>query len=80
MNIEEKIILCIKETTKREVEADTNLESLGLDSLDKVEICYAVEEDFGIVIPDEAIEQWQTVQDLINTTTTTTAIGIHGNG
>lgn len=78
MNIEEKIILCIKETTKREVEADTNLESLGLDSLDKVEICYAVEEDFGIVIPDEAIEQWQTVQDLINTTTT--AIGIHGNG
>jgi len=41
------------------------LNSLGADSLDLVEITMAVEEDFGIDIPDEEAERLLTVQDWI---------------
>lgn len=39
-------------------------EDLGADSLDLVEIIMAVEEEFGIDIPDEHAEKLQTVQQL----------------
>jgi len=42
------------------------LEDLGADSLDIVELVMAVEEEFKIEIPDEAVENLRTVQDLIN--------------
>lgn len=41
------------------------LNSLGADSLDLVEITMAVEEEFGIDIPDEEAEKLLTVQDWI---------------
>lgn len=42
-----------------------NLEHLGADSLDWVEIIMATEEEFGIDIPDAAAETLKTVQDAI---------------
>ena len=48
------------------VEMDTNLmKDLSADSLDAVEIIMAIEEDFGIEIPDEDAENFQTVADLV---------------
>jgi len=38
---------------------------LGADSLDKVEIIMALEEKFGIEIPDEDAEKIQTVQEIV---------------
>lgn len=38
---------------------------LGADSLDLVEICMAMEEDFDIEIPDEDVENAKTVKQLI---------------
>jgi len=38
---------------------------LGLDSLDAVEVVMAVEEEFGIEIPDEEADAIQTVQQAI---------------
>jgi len=42
-------------------------EDLGADSLDKVEIIMAIDEQFHIDIPDEAAERVSTVGDLLET-------------
>ena len=48
------------------VTIDTNLmKDLEADSLDAVEIIMAIEEEFGIEIPDEDAEKFQTVNDLV---------------
>ncbi|MGB3308873.1 MAG: acyl carrier protein [Nodosilinea sp.] len=39
---------------------------LGADSLDTVELVMALEEEFGVEIPDEAAERIATVQDAVN--------------
>ena len=41
------------------------IEDLGADSLDTVELVMALEEEFGIEIPDEGAEKIQTVGDAI---------------
>ncbi|PZU07709.1 acyl carrier protein [Sphingomonas sp.] len=41
------------------------LDDLGGDSLDVVELVMALEEEFGITIPDEDVERIATVQDAI---------------
>ena len=46
--------------------ADTNLmKDLEADSLDAVEIIMGIEEEFGIEIPDDEAEKFQTVGDLV---------------
>ena len=42
-------------------------EDLGMDSLDHVEVTMAVEEEFGISIPDERANAWRTVRDIVAT-------------
>ena len=41
------------------------IEDLGADSLDTVELIMALEEEFGIEIPDEEAEKIVTVKDAI---------------
>jgi len=41
------------------------LDDLGADSLDIVELIMALEERFGIAIPDEDVEKIQTVADAV---------------
>ncbi|HOR94379.1 MAG TPA: acyl carrier protein [Spirochaetota bacterium] len=42
------------------------VDDLGADSLDTVELVMALEEEFGIEIPDEDAEKLLTVEDVIN--------------
>ena len=50
-----------------EIKNDSNIaEELGADSLDLVEILMSLEDEFGISIPDEAIPQIKTVDDIVN--------------
>lgn len=42
------------------------IEDLGADSLDIVELVMAMEEEFGIEIPDEEAEKIQTVKDAVD--------------
>jgi acyl carrier protein len=42
------------------------IEDLGADSLDIVELVMALEEEFGIDIPDEDAEKMKTVGDAMN--------------
>lgn len=49
----------------REVVPDARiLDDLGADSLDVVELVMALEEAFGIVVPDEAIKGMSTIGDV----------------
>ena len=41
------------------------MEDLGADSLDTVELVMALEEEFGIEVPDEQAEKLQSVGDVI---------------
>jgi acyl carrier protein len=42
------------------------IDDLGADSLDIVELVMAMEEEFGIEIPDEDAEKLKTVSDVCN--------------
>ena len=42
------------------------IEDLGADSLDTVELVMALEESFGLEIPDEEAEKIKTVGDTVN--------------
>lgn len=49
------------------IELATNIaDDLSADSLDVVEILMNIEDEFGIEIPDEAIEEIRTVSDLVS--------------
>jgi acyl carrier protein len=43
----------------------TFIEDLGADSLDTVELVMALEEEFGLEIPDDEAEKLQSVGDVI---------------
>ena len=45
---------------------DTNIaKDLGADSLDVVELLMAIDDEFGIEIPDDEIENIKTIGDLV---------------
>ena len=48
------------------VESASFIDDLGADSLDTVELVMAVEEEFGVVIPDDDAEKILTVKDAIS--------------
>ncbi len=41
------------------------IEDLGADSLDIVDLVMTIEEELGVEVPDEAIEQIRTVGDVV---------------
>ena len=60
------IIIDQLQVDESEVTMDTNLmKDLSADSLDALEIIMAIEEEYGIEIPDEDAETFQTVGDLV---------------
>jgi len=71
----------VKEIIAKELEVDAKqlspeakfIEDLGADSLDIVELVMALEEEFGIDIPDEDADKLRTVGDALNYLKTQTA-------
>ncbi len=47
------------------LQPEATIESLGLDSLDKIEFLFALEKEFKIKIPDRGVT-FRSVQDIIN--------------
>jgi len=55
----------VDDSTK--VDKDSSfLNDLGLDSLDQVELVMAVEDEFTIEIPDDDLEKFHSVQEVVN--------------
>ncbi len=49
-----------------EITMETDIaEDLGADSLDVVEMLMTIEEDFGIVVPDDDVMAFKTVGDVV---------------
>ena len=69
MVLETIAAIIAKELNKKaeDIKMETRLvEDLGADSLDAVEIMFALEEKFGLEIDDDAALQMKTVGDLVN--------------
>ena len=68
MNTQEKVIDIIKDTLKfddKEITPTMDLfKDLGVDSLDAVELVMALEEEFGVQIPDEELPKLNTVENI----------------
>ena len=68
-NIQEKVTEIIVEqlgVSADQVRPESKMiEDLGADSLDAVELVMAVEEEFGIEVPDEEAEKLVSVGDII---------------
>lgn len=47
------------------IKSDTSLSKAGIDSLEMMSVFLAIEEKFGIKIPDEDIDALDTVDDII---------------
>lgn len=69
-NIEAKVKEIIAEKAEcdvSDVKEQTNLEeTLGMDSLDRVELIMEIEKEFGITIPDDNAENAITTKDCVD--------------
>ena len=67
--IEQRVIRCISRSTGipvSEITADSHLEGdLVLDSLDRPSVVMDVEDEFGVELPDDALENVETVRELV---------------
>ena len=65
----EKIVAMLADqlgADESDITMDTNIaKDLGADSLDVVELLMAIDDEFGIEIPDEEIENIKTIGDLV---------------
>ena len=63
-----KIVAIVASTTRRAPEAlrlDAALDELGIDSLDRINILFELENAFNIDIPDEEARSIQTIKDIV---------------
>jgi acyl carrier protein len=69
MSVDDRVKEIIAEqlgVKKEEIKAESSfIDDLGADSLDTVEVVMALEEEFGIEIPDEDAEKITTVGEAI---------------
>ncbi len=69
MSVEKKVKEIVAEQLGKDSSEVTNeasfIDDLGADSLDIVELVMAMEDEFGIEIPDEEAEKIKTVKDVI---------------
>ena len=69
MNLEQRVSEIIVEqlgVSRDDIEAESSfIDDLGADSLDLVELVMAMEEEFGVEIPEEDSEKLQTFADAV---------------
>jgi acyl carrier protein len=67
-NLSQRVIKVIAETQKlpaEKVTIDSTFEELGIDSLDGVNILFALESEFNVNIPDEGVQGIRSVRDSV---------------
>lgn len=64
----EKLNRILNEITKKdnEINLNTQLKSIGIDSLEKVELQIMIEEEYDITLDDSKFDFVETVRDLLN--------------
>jgi acyl carrier protein len=59
------IIASVKGTAPETIKPESTLESLGMDSLDKINMLFELEGEFDIDIPDEEAHNITTVSQIV---------------
>jgi acyl carrier protein len=68
MTVENRVIELIakeKNLDPADISLDSTLESLGVDSLDAINLVFELEEQYGISIPDEGALGIETVRQIV---------------
>jgi len=68
-NVTEEVLDVIAETQRiprEKVTAEARFEELGMDSMDAVNILFALEDKFDITIPDEEAKKIRSIRDVVN--------------
>jgi acyl carrier protein len=60
-----KVIAASKRIPEDRVTVDSSFEELGIDSMDAVEILFALENEFDISIPDEEAKNARNVRQMV---------------
>ena len=60
-----ELIASSKNIPPSSVTMDSTFDELQIDSLDKINLSFAVEEAFGIEIPDDSLNSLNTVGDIV---------------
>jgi acyl carrier protein len=61
-----KTIASAQRIPVEKVKIDSTFEELGIDSMDGVNILFALENEFNITIPDEAAKQIRSIQEMVD--------------
>jgi acyl carrier protein len=68
-NIEQRVIRVIAETQKispESIDVNKTFEELKIDSLDGINIVFALENEFSVNIPDEGVESMSSVRQAVD--------------
>ena len=60
------IIAATQHVAKEKITAESTFAELGIDSLDGINILFAVESEFNINIPDDAAQNIRSVRDVVD--------------
>ncbi len=60
------VIAATRHLPQEKITADSTFQELGIDSLDGINILFAIETEFNINIPDEAAQSLRSVRDVID--------------
>jgi acyl carrier protein len=60
-----KVIADSQKLPPEKVTIDSTFEELGIDSLDGVNILFALENEFSISIPDEGVQRLRTMRQMV---------------
>ena len=67
MNYYQEFVNLLSSKVKgKEITPETELKSLGIDSLDLVEIVMEAEEEFGVAFSNDELNNFTTVNDVVN--------------
>ncbi len=64
----QRVIACIAATQKlppEKISVDSTFQELGIDSLDGINILFALENEFNVNLPDDQMQQVRTVRQVI---------------
>jgi acyl carrier protein len=65
----QRVLRIIAETQRKDpaqVTIDSSFEELGIDSMDGVNIVFALENEFDINVPDEEVRSIRSVRDMVD--------------
>ena len=65
MKINETVYKKLKALTKHKFNDNSNINDIGIDSLDLVELVTEVEDEYKVMLSDEQLESIKTVGDII---------------